>query len=120
MNILAWLISIPLAVVIIAFAVANGGAMSVSLDPLPYAVDAPVWALTIGSIFAGFIIGGLIRWLLDYKWRRMARQGRRHVRALEEELSRLQKRLDQASAEQKLPQPKQAPISGLTRSNDGA
>jgi uncharacterized membrane protein YciS (DUF1049 family) len=100
MKILAWLIAVPVAVVIIAFAIANRDSVAISFDPLPYALDIPIWALTVGALAAGFVIGALLRWLLDHKWRRMARQGRRRTKALEQELARVRDKLDKATPQQ--------------------
>ena len=98
MKIIAWVIALPVAVVVIAFAVANRGSVGISFDPLPYALDIPIWALTVGALAAGFLIGAMLRWLLDYKWRRMARQARRRAKALEQELADTRERLEKATA----------------------
>ncbi len=54
----------PLAVVIIAFAVANRQIVTVSLDPFnrtrpPLAVTLPLFALVIVLLIAGVVIGGV-------------------------------------------------------------
>ncbi len=92
MKIIAWLIAIPLAVVVVVFAIANRGTVDLSFDPLPYALSIPIWALAAGALVVGFLLGALIRWLLDHKTRAGARQSRRRARALEREIAELRAR----------------------------
>ena len=95
MRFIGWIIAVPVAFVVIAFAIANRTPVGVHFDPLPYELDIPLWAAVIGALAFGFILGAVIRWLFDQRWRSEARQGRRHFRALEREISSLRQRLDQ-------------------------
>ena len=96
MRFIGWIIAAPVAFIVIAFAIANRTRVGVQFDPLPYELDIPLWAAVIGALAFGFILGALMRWLFDHRWRAEARQGRRHVRALEREISSLTQRLDGA------------------------
>ena len=96
MRIIGWIIAVPVAFIVIAFAIANRSSVGIHFDPLPYELDIPLWAAVIGALAVGFILGALIRWLFDHRWRAEARQGRRHARALEREISTLRQRLDRA------------------------
>lgn len=93
MKLLAWAIAAAVAVVVIAFAVANRGAVPISVEPLPYVLEVPVWVLSVGALAVGFLAGALVRWLLDLKWHRAARRSRRRARALERELAEARARL---------------------------
>jgi len=78
---------VPLAVIIIAFAVANRQVVTVSFDPFsanaPAAeVTLPLFALVILLLIIGVLIGGLAVWLRQGRWRQAARR-------LERELQRL-------------------------------
>ena len=111
MRILAWAIAAVVAMVVIAFAVANRGPAEISVAPLPYRLDIPVWALAVGALVVGFLTGALVRWLLDHKVRRMARRGRRRTRVLEQELAGARKKLDEAVRAQRAAVPTAVPVS---------
>lgn len=110
---LAWAIATAVALVVIAFAVANRGPISISVAPLPYRLDIPIWALAVGALVVGFFTGALVRWLLDHRLRRMARRGRRRTRALEQELARARAKLDEAVRAQRaaVPAAASAPLT---------
>jgi uncharacterized integral membrane protein len=86
-KIVAAVILVPLAIVIIAFAVANREIVTVSLDPFNSAEPAaslslPLFALIILLLIIGVLIGGLAAWLRQGKWRGQARRLERQVQAL--------------------------------------
>ncbi len=93
-KIVAALILVPLAIIIIAFAVANRQIVTVSLDPfspeLPAAsVTLPLFALIIVLLILGVVIGGVAAWLRQSKWRRTARRLDREVDDLRSEVDAL-------------------------------
>lgn len=95
-KIVAALILVPLAIVIIAFAVANRQIVTVSLDPFssdrPAAsVTLPLFALIIVLLIAGVLIGGVAAWLRQSKWRRNARRLEREVDQLRSEVDSLRR-----------------------------
>jgi uncharacterized integral membrane protein len=86
-KIIAAIILVPLAVIIIAFAVANRQIVTVSLDPFsaehPAAsLTLPLFALVIVLLVLGVLIGGIAAWLRQSKWRRTARRLEREIAAL--------------------------------------
>ena len=89
MRYLIWLLAMPVALVVIAFAVANRDLAMVSFSPLPFVLDIPLWALVVGAVLFGIIVGGTIRWLMDLRWRRLARVRGRRLRAVEKEAALL-------------------------------
>lgn len=89
MRLIGWLVAIPVGLIVIAFAVANRGAVTLNLDPFPVAIDAPIWTIAVGGLLAGFLLGALIRWLFDHKGRHLARSARRRVQLLEREIANL-------------------------------
>ena len=95
-KILAAIILVPLAVVIIAFAVANRQIATVSLDPFsaehPAAsLTLPLFALVIVLLVIGVLIGGIASWLRQSKWRRTARRLEREVADLQIEIEALKR-----------------------------
>lgn len=88
----AALVLVPLAIVIIAFAVANRANVTVSLDPFNASAPAvsltlPLFALIIAVLIVGVIVGGVAAWLRQSGWRRRARR-------LEREANELRARVD--------------------------
>ena len=86
-KIVAALVLVPLAVIIIAFAVANRQIVTLSLDPFggsepAVSVTLPLFALIILVLIAGVLIGGAAAWLRQGNWRRDARRLEREVRDL--------------------------------------
>jgi uncharacterized integral membrane protein len=94
-KIVAALILVPLAVVIIAFAVANRQIVTVSLDPFsasdPAAAMAlPLFALIMLLLIIGVLIGGMAAWLRQGKWRTAARRLERQVEGLRKKVDALE------------------------------
>jgi uncharacterized integral membrane protein len=78
-NIVAAIVLVPLAVIIIAFAVANRGTVTLSFDPFsgsdPAAtVSLPLYALIILLLIVGVLIGGIASWSRQGRWRGAARR----------------------------------------------
>jgi uncharacterized integral membrane protein len=95
-KIVAAFILVPLAIVIIAFAVANRGDVTVSLDPFNPAVPAasvtkPLFVVLLGVLILGVIVGGIAAWLRQTKWRRTARRLEREVANLRAEIDTLKR-----------------------------
>ena len=90
----AAVILIPLAIVIVAFAVANRQLVTVSLDPFSAERPAttftlPLFVLVIGLLIVGVVIGGAASWLRHGNLRRTARRFDRDIRELRSELASL-------------------------------
>jgi uncharacterized integral membrane protein len=90
-KIVSAVILVPLAAVIIIFAVANRQPVTVSFDPFStaspaYAVTLPLFLLIVMLIILGVLIGGTVAWIGQAPWRRAARRLDADVRALRQEL----------------------------------
>jgi uncharacterized integral membrane protein len=85
-KIVAAVILVPLAIVLIAFAVANRASVTVSIDPFSGAsaasVTLPLFALVIVALIVGVVIGGAATWLRQGRWRRAVRRLEREVSEL--------------------------------------
>ena len=83
MNRLRWLITVPVAIIVVVFAVNNRGDASVSLWPLDLVITWPVFAFVFIGIGVGFVLGAILMWLTDAPARRRAREQARKIRELE-------------------------------------
>jgi uncharacterized integral membrane protein len=86
-RILTAIVVIPIALVMIAFAVANRHSVTISLDPFasndPVAsATVPLFALIFLFLIVGVFIGGAASWLRHGRWRWMARRLEAELRKL--------------------------------------
>lgn len=103
-RLLTFLIVLPIAVLIVVFAVANRGAVTVDAWPLPYAIDLPLAALVFVAAVVGILVGGCAAWVSGLVRRRHDRARFRETEAaLRREIDGLRSRL--AGAEARLPAP---------------
>lgn len=96
-KIVTAVVVVPLAVILIAFAVANRQTVTVSFDPFSaaqpaYAATLPLFILVFVLVVLGVIVGGIAAWLRQAKWRRIAHRLETDVRALHQELEALRRR----------------------------
>jgi len=73
------LILVPIAVLLIAFAVANRQRTPVSIDPFSpgpsaLAIELPLFLVIFLALMLGVIAGGIAAWVGQRKWRRRARR----------------------------------------------
>ena len=94
-KVVAAIFLLPLAALIIAFAVANRQRVSLSFDPFASGPDVaiatrplPLFLLLLGAVIVGVVIGGSASWLRHGRWRRTARRLERDLVRLREELDR--------------------------------
>lgn len=86
----SWILTLPVTVVVIVFAVANRDFVPLDLWPFEIALQIPVFVLVLGSMFLGFLIGALTMWLSAGKQRRRSRTARSRLTKLEREVQRQQ------------------------------
>jgi uncharacterized integral membrane protein len=97
-KIVTGIILVPLAIVIIAFAVANRQMVTVTFDPFSsaspaYAVTLPLFVLIFILLIVGVIIGGVAAWTGQAKWRRGHRRLDDEVRQLRSEVDTIEARM---------------------------
>ncbi|MDU8910378.1 LapA family protein [Aestuariicoccus sp. MJ-SS9] len=91
-----------LAIVLIAVALANRGAVMLKLMPddvadllgIQRTVELPLFLVIFGGIVAGLLIGFVWEWLREHKHRAEAARRKSEVRKLERELKRTQAERD--------------------------
>jgi uncharacterized integral membrane protein len=109
-KIVTAIIVVPLVVIIVAFAVANRQAVTVSFDPLSstspaYVVTLPLFAVIFVVLILGVLIGGFAAWLRQGKWRRMARKLDAEFHTLHDEVTMLRHRGDASPPSPAEPKP---------------
>ena len=82
---------VPLAILIVMFAVANREIITVSFDPFDssnpaVAFKLPLFVLIFVLVGLGVLVGGIAAWLRQHKWRARARLAEADVRRLRTEL----------------------------------
>ena len=80
-------ILVPLAILIVMFAVANREIITVSFDPFDSAHPAlafkmPLFMLIFALVTVGVVVGGIAAWLRQHKWRMRARRAEAEARDL--------------------------------------
>ena len=91
-------ILIPLAVLIVALAVANREIVTISFDPFNAAepallLRAPLFVLVFVLVIAGVVIGGVASWLRQSRWRRAARLREAELQSARNEVDRLRREI---------------------------
>ena len=95
------LVLIPIALLLIIFAVANRQIVTFTLDPFgdtTLAFSLPLFVLAFIFIILGVVTGGVATWLRQHKWRRAAHQLDRELAAVRSERDTLKRALSEAQA----------------------
>lgn len=80
------LIGLPVALVIILFAVSNRHMVEVGFWPLPVMVEVPAYILGLATMLFGFVLGTVAAWFSGGATRRRARMAEGKARQLEHDL----------------------------------
>jgi lipopolysaccharide assembly protein A len=86
-RILSLIVTAPITVLVVLFAVSNLDPVTLRLRPFPFDMTIPIWALTLIVLFVGFILGAIVTWIGDRKRRREGRLMARRVGELEQALA---------------------------------
>jgi uncharacterized integral membrane protein len=84
MSVLKWIVLLPIAVLVLCFAVANRHSVTIYFNPLvaedqEYSLAVPVYLILLLVLMGGVAIGGVAAWLAQGKHRRAARRARAEV-----------------------------------------
>lgn len=80
------LLFVPVAALAASFAVANRTPTTLSLWPLPFEIELPLYVAVLGALALGGVLGAVVSWFSAGKFRRRARTEARKARSLEREL----------------------------------
>jgi len=94
-RIVTAVVTVPLAVILIAFAIANRQDVRISFDPFDpaqpaYAVATWLFVPIFAALILGVLIGGFASWLRQGRWRGSARRFERELRRLRDRLAALE------------------------------
>jgi uncharacterized integral membrane protein len=93
---LHWLVTGPVLLILVIFAISNRETVSVTLWPIPVLLEAPLYLVVLLAALFGFLVGELVAWINGRFWRRDARAKARRIDALERELGATQAQLTPA------------------------
>jgi uncharacterized integral membrane protein len=105
---IAAVILVPLAILMVMFAVANRGSVPISLDPFSaeapaLTVHVPLFLLLLIVLIMGVLVGGIAAWLRQSKWRGAARRLDRDLRTARADAEETRRRLAAAQATPPVP-----------------
>ncbi|MEE8271995.1 MAG: lipopolysaccharide assembly protein LapA domain-containing protein [Alphaproteobacteria bacterium] len=98
MRYLSWIITLPIALVVILFSVSNREPVTLGIWPLPFTVGVPLFLVVLAVLVLGIFVGGTVAWLSGRRYRRLARRQRGRLAALTAEVELL--RTSQAAADE--------------------
>ncbi len=92
MRFISWLFSVLIILVCACFAVSNKQDITVDLWPVGYVITSPLYIVTLGTFFGGFLLGSFLFWMagLGHRWekRRLAKQVAKLKLQLEQEVAK--------------------------------
>jgi uncharacterized integral membrane protein len=95
-RILSWIVTAPIVILVVLFAVSNLEPITLRLRPFPSELTIPLWLLTLVQLFVGFLLGAIVTWIGDRRRRRETRLLVRRVSELEQSLAAAQKQAGEA------------------------
>jgi uncharacterized integral membrane protein len=99
-RLLSWIITIPVALVAISFAVSNMQTVTLSLWPITLQLTAPLYLVGLLMLLVGFLAGGVVVWFSQHRHRAARRRENRRATELQAEVTALKGQL--ADTERKL------------------
>ena len=92
-RILSLIVTAPITVLVVLFAVSNLDEITLRLRPFPFEMTIRIWALTLIVLFVGFVLGAIVTFIGDRKRRRDARQLAKRANELDQALASAQKQI---------------------------
>lgn len=104
-KIVTALILIPVALLIVLFAVGNRAPVTVALDPIAaqppmFSFSLPLFLLLLVVLILGVILGGAAAWMRQSRWRRRARRLASELKTSRAETETLRRQLETSAAAQ--------------------
>jgi uncharacterized integral membrane protein len=98
-KIVTALILLPIAALIVMFAVGNRAPVMIALDPMAaqppmFAFSVPLFLLLLIVLILGVIVGGVAAWMRQSRWRRRARRLAAELKASRGETESLRRQME--------------------------
>ena len=103
MRRLSYLVSVPLAIILVLFAIDNRDRLTVSFWPLPWTATLPSFLALFLALLIGFVAGAAAAWLSGSKNRRRARDLAETARAQAHQIAEHERRQAEARGAQGAP-----------------
>lgn len=87
MRRLSLLITLPLTLICVIFAVANRQLVTIDLWPFALAIETPAFVLVLGTLFLGLLCGAGLSWIPLLNSRARTRAREKKIVKLEQELA---------------------------------
>ena len=82
-RILSWIVTAPVALLVVDFAVSNLDRVTLHIWPLPFDLTIVIPLLMLIVLFVGFALGAIVTWIADRRRRRETRVLSKRVDELE-------------------------------------
>lgn len=86
MQILKWIIALPLIIGAIFFAVANPDIVTVHISPFDLALETPLYIICFLFLTGGFLLGTILTWASGGDVRRERRKQKKTIKKMEKEI----------------------------------
>lgn len=86
---LSLIITVPVTVLVVLFAVSNRNSVAAELFPLPFTLEAPFYLYVLVALVVGLLTGSAITWLYGHGARATARREGKRASRLEKEVAEL-------------------------------
>lgn len=98
MKYISWIITLPLTVIVVIFAISNLGDIAVGFWPLERTFSLPLYIAVLTTFLVGFVCGGVVLWFSAGKVRRRARKFEFEAVGLKREITSLKQQVSQQAA----------------------
>tara|TARA_E500000075_G_C6705349_1_gene181901 strand:+ start:83 stop:352 length:270 start_codon:yes stop_codon:yes gene_type:complete len=61
-KVLKWILTIPFVIFLIIFSLSNKQFLKISLWPIPWSIEIPIYFFGLGVLLFGFVFGYIIGW----------------------------------------------------------
>jgi len=86
-NLFSSIFFVIFAIVAIIFSVSNSQIVQISLDPLPFGVDMPLYLAIQIVAFFSFAFGAVCAYIFNLKYRQLLRAKNKYIEELERQIN---------------------------------